>query len=129
MSFYDNDQDRALRNCTCYNVVAITDGAHTYGPFQTCTGDYNCADNTTAPGANSLDNKSKTDVDWEDYANGDLRIGNTSDLSGAGKGSGTYAEVLDVDLAGNSRPTGDCAIGAFEYVADAAAFLAQIRMI
>ena len=70
----------------CTNCLSL--GSVGTGFVQMAAGsDYNASDDTSAPGANSLDNR--TTADLVDYANGDYRTASASALSTAGL-AGTY---------------------------------------
>lgn len=65
--------------CTNVFVYAASSTA-----FFSCSGDYNAGFDTSAPGANSLDNR--TTADFADFAGGDYRTASGSALATAGDG-------------------------------------------
>jgi hypothetical protein len=80
--------DVGLRDSDCTNTLCYRAQAKiTYDPFFTCTGDYNASNDTSSPGANSVDNI--TTADLVDYAGGDYRTKASSSLATAGSG-GTF---------------------------------------
>jgi len=78
--------------------------------------DYNCTDDTSAPGANSLDNKtfSSQFEDVSSDANLDLRAKSTGDL--AENGTRDQTNTSDKDILGQDRSTTAPYIGAHEVV-------------
>ena len=107
--------------CDCTNVVAWNgNSAHdSYGTFLSCTGDYNCGDDASAPGANSLDNKTLSDLAWVSttYGSEDFSHAQASVLVGAGIGPGADSDVPTEDIAYETRSGSTTDIGAFLWVA------------
>lgn len=94
----------------CYATIIYNTTIGGYGSFYQCTGDYNACNDTSAPGANSLNNISDPFVD---SANDDFTHLLTSVLTGAGP---TVPYVL-TDIVGVSRPQGtNSDIGVYEAV-------------
>lgn len=73
------------------SVAAADSFFGSYSP----SSDYNAGDDSTAPGANSLDNRSTADL--AGYAGGDFRISSSSDLATAGSGGGFIGASLQSD--------------------------------
>jgi len=104
-----------VRGTECHNVAIYNETVGGYGSFYDCTGDYNAAEDTSAPGANSID--SITTAEFEDYAGGDYHLASGSQLIGAGDNlivsGGLSSPQYDID--GQQWPdTGDWDIG-FDY--------------
>jgi len=122
-----NNDEILLHTCACYNVVVWNgDSVHdSYGTFNSCTGDYNAGDDSSAPGAHSIDNLTLGDgagkADFVNTAAGseDFHLkGTTGVLYDAGDTTGD-ANSLTEDLDGDARAElGACDIGIDEYVSE-----------
>ncbi len=73
--------------------------------------DYNCSDDTTAPGAHSI--KSKTFANQFTSTTNDFRVKAGADLINAGTRDQTY--TADLDIVKSARSTSTPTIGAWEY--------------
>jgi len=125
------------RNCTAITEGAdtgedgtgfFTDGSATYVLVTNClsiadvaysatfdsASDYNIGSDTTAPGANSIDNGVGAEL-FTDYSGGDYSLKSGSDAIDAGDDLSAY---FTDDIVGTTRPQNSIYdIGAFEYVA------------
>jgi len=103
--------------CTAYNTVLFNENANSiYGNFYNGSGDYNMSNDTSSPGANSIDSQALTDIDWVSVESGteDLHIETTSTAKDAGDDqSGVLTKDIDQETFGDDD-TWD--IGADEYV-------------
>ena len=97
-----------IRSCDCTNCVIYNETVGGYDNFYACTGDYNASNDTSAPGANSIDNI--TTAAFNDYAGGDYSLASGSILIDAGADSGVTVDILGV---ARVLPYD---IGAFEFV-------------
>ena len=80
--------------------------------------DFNAGDDTTAPGSNSLDNR--TSADFANYAGGDFRTASGSLLATSGSGGGFIGAYLESG-GGGSTLTADS--GSYAYSGSAASLL------
>ena len=106
-----------VHSCICSNVVVYrVDAQTTYGPFFSCTGDYNAqkAGSTSPPGVNSIE--TVTTASFEDFALGNYHLSSDSVLIGAGDNLYSTPYFVD-DTDGDKRPsTGDWDIGFDHYI-------------
>lgn len=104
-----------FRDCECYNVIAHVPN-ETSGVFLICTGDYNSGTDTTAPGANSRDNQTLSNIDFVSTTSTseDLHIQSTSDMRDQGIGT-TQSGVPSTDFDGDARGVATCDIGVDEF--------------
>jgi hypothetical protein len=109
-----------VRSSECYNTVIYNTTTGGYDNFYSCTGDYNASNDTSAPGSNSIDNITLSEIGWTSVVAGseDLHIGSASLLIDAGIGHNFNSDIPITDIAGNERGLDICAIGAFEFVND-----------
>lgn len=94
--FWQNGTNNVFTNC-------LSIGASTTDFDAACKGDYNASSDTSAPGANSLHNR--TTADLADYAGGDYRTASGSALATAGVG-GTYIGAA-LEVSGTPTVTGN----------------------
>jgi len=110
------DYDILLRDSYAYNCV-VWNGESGHTTYGTCYvmegGDYNCTDDASGPGGNSLDNKTLNDIDWVNDTAGseDFNLGGSSCLKAAGY---AYDDMMEDDIQPipwHTIPS----IGCFEY--------------
>jgi len=99
--YSDFEANRGIRDSSVYNTVIYFPQGSRFNNFYSCTGDYNAGSDTTAPGANSLDNQTENDLDFVSLTAGseNLHIESTSNLVGEGY---AYADALSEDFDGDT---------------------------